>query len=101
MSTIVRGEVLHEIGRLNPGKKRAGLEREIEEIFAAIPSESLDDRMADFYAQIKVVRQRKGFPMDENDLWIAGTAKVFNAVLVTRDHDFQQVDGLVIEDWTQ
>lgn len=38
--------------------------------------------------------------MDENDLWIAATALVLGAVLVTRDSDFRNITGLSVENWT-
>jgi predicted nucleic acid-binding protein len=38
--------------------------------------------------------------LDENDLWIAATALALDAVLVTRDSDFQQIEGLSVNDWT-
>jgi predicted nucleic acid-binding protein len=38
--------------------------------------------------------------LDENDLWIAATAVALDAVLVSRDSDFQQIEGLKVDDWT-
>jgi predicted nucleic acid-binding protein len=32
--------------------------------------------------------------MDENDLWVAATALALGATLVSRDRDFEGVDGL-------
>lgn len=32
--------------------------------------------------------------MDENDLWIAATAMALEAILVSRDSDFDKVEGL-------
>lgn len=52
------------------------------------------------YARVKRKRQRKGLPLDENDLWIAATALALGAVLISRDSDLQQIDGLTVEDWT-
>jgi predicted nucleic acid-binding protein len=54
----------------------------------------------DYYATVKLNRQRKGLALDENDLWIAATALALSAVLVSRDSDFQHIDGLTVEDWT-
>jgi tRNA(fMet)-specific endonuclease VapC len=56
---------------------------------------------ADQYAAIKRETERKGTPLDENDLWIAATAHALGAVVVTTDSDFQRVSGLQTEDWTQ
>jgi len=56
---------------------------------------------ADQYASIKREAERQGTPLDENDLWIAATARALGAVVVTTDSDFQRLSGLDIEDWTQ
>jgi tRNA(fMet)-specific endonuclease VapC len=48
---------------------------------------------------VKVARERGGLVLDENDLWIAATALELGAVLVTRDSDFQRIDGLTVENW--
>ena len=46
-------------------------------------------------------RAAGGTPLDENDLWIAATARALEAVVVTTDSDFQRVSGLQTADWTQ
>ena len=43
---------------------------------------------------MKASQQRRGLPLDENDLWIAATALVLDATLVSRDGDFQAIAGL-------
>ena len=48
----------------------------------------------------QLTRERKGLALDENDLWIAATALALGSVLISRDSDFQQIDGLMVEDWT-
>jgi tRNA(fMet)-specific endonuclease VapC len=55
---------------------------------------------ADYYATMKVTRQQKGLALDENDLWIAATARALGAVLISRDSDLQQIEGLTVHDWT-
>jgi hypothetical protein len=45
-------------------------------------------------ANIKASQRRCGLPLDENDLWIAATALAMNATLVSRDTDFQAIEGL-------
>ncbi len=39
------------------------------------------------------------FPIPENDIWIAATARQHNLILVTRDTHFQHVSNLQIEAW--
>jgi predicted nucleic acid-binding protein len=98
---IVRGEVLHGIGRLPEGKRKKGLHEKAEILFQTIPCVAVPETAGDCYAQIKLTRQRIGVPMSENDLWIAATALALGAVLVTRDSDMQGIDGLRVEDWTK
>ena len=50
----------------------------------------------DVYANIKVSQQRRGLPLDENDLWMAATAVALGAILVSRDSDFQGIEGLSV-----
>jgi tRNA(fMet)-specific endonuclease VapC len=45
---------------------------------------------------VKISQQRFGLPLDENDLWIAATALALDATLVSRDSDFQAVEGLSV-----
>ena len=69
-------------------------------LFAVLPCESVPAVAGDYYAKIKLARQQKGLGLDENDLWIAATALALGAVLISRDSDFQQIDGLTVNDWT-
>jgi tRNA(fMet)-specific endonuclease VapC len=97
--TVVRGEVLYGLERMPRGKKHRGLETKIVELFASILCEPIPQNAADQYARIKREAERKGTPLDENDLWIAATALSLGAILVTSDSDFQRVSRLSIEDW--
>ena len=99
--TVVRGEILHGLGRLPEGQRRDDLAAKASRLFAAIPCLPVAESVADHYAEIKLARQRKGLALDENDLWIAATARQAGATLVSRDSDFQRIDGLKIEDWTK
>jgi predicted nucleic acid-binding protein len=65
-------------------------------LFAALACEPIPPSAGDHYASVKVARQRRGLPLDENDLWMAATALAIRATLVTRDSDFREIEGLVI-----
>jgi len=92
--TITRGEILFGLERLAPGRRRTELEEKAENLFAALPCEPIPPSAADRYAAVKAAQQRRGLPLDENDLWIAATALVLDATLVSRDGDFQAIAGL-------
>lgn len=98
--TVVRGEIRYGIERLPQGKRRQELEAKANKLFSILPCEPVTEIAADHYAKIKLTRQQKGLALDENDLWIAAGAMALNAVLISRDSDFQQIDGLTVENWT-
>jgi len=99
--TTVRGEILYGLERMPRGRRRHNLEAKITSLFAAIPCEPILERVGDQYARIKREAERKGTPLDENDLWIAAATISIGATLVTTDRDFRRVSGLKVEDWTQ
>jgi predicted nucleic acid-binding protein len=94
--TIVRGEVLFGIARLPVGRRRAELEETGQQFLDAFRCEPVPERAGDFYAVVKLVRQKRGLVLDENDLWVAATALALGATLVSRDHDFVGIDGLSV-----
>lgn len=98
--SVVRGEIRYGIERLPQGKRRQELGVKAAELFAILPCESVPEAAGDHYARVKLTRQQKGLTLDENDLWIAATALALGAVLISRDSDFQQIDGLTVNDWT-
>ena len=99
--TITRGEALYGLARLPQGKRRSDLEAEANYLFAQFACLSIPEAAGDRYAHIKWESERTGTPLGENDLWIAATALVVNAVLVTTDSDFRRASSLQVEDWTQ
>ena len=50
----------------------------------------------DAYALMDTYSRRNGIKMGKNDLWIAATAHVTGAVLVTTDRDFEHLHGLLL-----
>jgi predicted nucleic acid-binding protein len=82
--------------KLVPGRRRTELERKAGKLLAALPCEPILSAAADRYATVKASQQRRGLPLDENDLWIAATALAMNATLVSRDTDFQAIEGLAL-----
>ena len=88
------------IARLPEGGKRQSLEAKARTLLSVLPCRAVPSSAGDHYARIKITRQRAGLSLDENDLWIAASTLAFDATLVTRDRDFQQIEGLKVEDWT-
>jgi predicted nucleic acid-binding protein len=99
--SIVRGAILFGLERMPAGRRRSdavGLMLPALKLFDCV---EVSAEVADEYARVKRACQQKGTPLDENDLWIAGTALWLGAALVTRDTDLSHVPGLRIEDWTK
>ena len=94
--TIARGEILFGLERLAPGPRRTELEGKAGKLFAVLPCEPIPPAAGDQYARVKLSQQRRGLPLDENDLWIAATALAMDAALVSRDSDFQAIEGLAV-----
>ena len=94
--TIARGEILFGLERLALGRRRTELEAKAQKLFAVLPCEPIPPAAADLYARVKIAQQRRGLPLDENDLWMAATALAINAALVTRDSDFRGIAGLAV-----
>jgi predicted nucleic acid-binding protein len=92
--TIVRGEILFGISRLDAGRRRSELEAVAERYLESIPCEAIPEAAADLYAGLKLSRQKSGMTLDENDLWIAATAIALGATLVSRDSDLAEVEEL-------
>ncbi len=54
---------------------------------------------AEHYGQIKNELKTKGFPLPENDVWIAAIAKQHSLTVVTRDQHFKEIDALLLQEW--
>ena len=94
--TIVRGEILFGIERLPAGRRRTELEETSRQFLTVVRCEPVPELAGDFYAAVKLTRQQRGLALDENDLWVAATALALSATLVSRDRDFNGIDGLAV-----
>lgn len=100
LCTVVRGEILYGLLRLQDGKRKRALEEKAARLFESIPCEAVPPSAADRYARIKREAEEKGTPLDENDLWIAAAALDSGATLAASDSDFRRIEGLSLEDWS-
>jgi tRNA(fMet)-specific endonuclease VapC len=58
------------------------------------------EQVHEAYATIDAETKSNGIPMTKNDLWIAATAHVFGATLLTTDRDFDAITpAFVRREW--
>lgn len=99
---IVCGEIQYGIERLETGRKRRELSERADCLLHEVPCEVIPREAGNYYARLKRQSEKQGTPLENNDLWIASTALVFDAILVTSDSDFRRLQGLFglqLENW--
>lgn len=79
----------------DPPRHRAKIEAFLKIVAVLNP----DFETAERYAQVSVALEAKGYPIPENDLWIAATALELEMPLATRDAHFHRVEGLDVLAW--
>ncbi len=95
LSAVTRSEQRFGLG-LAPQMKRA---RAVLAFLDLAPVAPWDRAAADVHARLRAELQRAGRPIGVYDTMIAAHAMALDAVLVTRDSDFQRVADLKIESW--
>ena len=90
----VVGELL--FGAENSARSVQNLPRYLQfiEMCVVVP---MGKETARFYSQTRLSLKRKGRPIPENDIWIAAQCLEHQWTLLTNDHHFTYVDGLVID----
>ncbi len=94
VSSIVLGELM--FGFRNGTKFRknmADLDRFLQH--EAVKTVPVGEVTADRYARIAEMLKKSGTPIPMNDIWIAAQTMEHGAELITMDHHFEQIAGLV------
>ena len=107
-SIICQGEILTIAVRNQWQKQRLTNLRELLEQVSIINVDKQE--IAEAYAKIqswsegKIIESQENFPppkpsrtMNQNDLWIAATAHIYDATLLSSDNDFQHLKGVWIK----
>ncbi len=97
ISSITKAELLFGLAR-RPEAKR--LHTAVGEFLRRVDVLPWDGEVAQRYGATRAAMERQGKPLGPLDLLIASHARCAEAVLVTNDRAFAQVDGLRVEDWT-
>ena len=102
ISVVTKGEMLSLAKQRGWGHVKV---RALHELLNTIPTIDINNQqILDTYAEIDAYSQGKCTPshlpavpsarnMGKNDIWIAATAAVLKAILVTTDQDFSHLDG--------
>jgi tRNA(fMet)-specific endonuclease VapC len=77
------------------GEAKQAILREMLAEFVVVDINSHD--IFERYAEIHTVSVQSGWNLSDNDTWIAATASVLDAVLLTTDKDFDRVDGRILK----
>ncbi|MBZ5555624.1 MAG: PIN domain-containing protein [Acidobacteriia bacterium] len=106
ISIVSKGEIYSLAIQFGWGdQKKSALEKLLNRIpFADINSDQIIQRYAEIDAYSHGKHPTKKWPeggsprnMGKNDLWIAATASVLNATLLSIDHDFDHLDGIFLK----
>jgi len=89
VSTVSAGELLALIAQWNWGEAKIKATHELLRKLVLVPVTT--GTIKDVYGELMNFSMQKGYPLGQNDHWIAATAKVTGALMVTTDKDF---DGL-------
>jgi tRNA(fMet)-specific endonuclease VapC len=96
-SIIVAGELEFGARRKDSEKLNAAI-KAVLEIIKPLPFTHPD--IAHHYGAIRVLLERNGTPIGQNDLWLAAHALALEAILVTdNESEFSRVPGLTLENW--
>lgn len=98
ISIVTAGELRSLALQLN---WQAGKTEQVDFYLGYLQRVSIDDpEIIRAYAVIDAYGHRTGRPLGKNDVWIAATATVTGARLLTTDKDFDQLDPLFLSrDW--
>lgn len=103
ISSVTIGELLSISKRNNWGNRKLEMLEALLQEFLIIPVDN--DKLYETYAEIDNFSQGKSTKyetnfsarnMGKNDLWIAATASVLNAKLLTTDNDFAHLDKVFL-----
>ena len=98
---IVVGEWEYGVLNVPDKKRRAQIRKTGTTIFAALTIWESTPDIALRYGAIHAELRAAGKIIPTNDIWIAATALVQGATVVTTDPHFQRIAGLRVVDWTQ
>jgi tRNA(fMet)-specific endonuclease VapC len=91
ISAVTVGEVLGLAREFGWGASRTASVRTLLSAFVWVGINSSD--VLEAYAELDQLNEPNGWNVGQNDLWIAATARVTGATLLTSDKDFDPLEG--------
>jgi predicted nucleic acid-binding protein len=85
------GRVALRPGTIACGSTQGLLTGKVSDFLANVRSIAVTEPVVDEYARLKNMCMVRGMPQEENDLWIAATARAHHAVLVTNNSDMSHI----------
>ena len=97
ISAITLAELTHGVAKSAQPEKNAAALMQFLAILDVLP---FDDLAADEYGDVRAYLQKRGTPIGQMDMLIAGHARAKGLVLVTNNvREFERVPNLNIENW--
>lgn len=98
ISAITEAELAYGLAK-KPDAKRLHLA--VKELLLRVEVLPFDSFVAKQYGHFKAMVESQGKMLTPLDMQIAAHAYAIEAVLVSNDHAFQQIQQLTVQDWTQ
>ena len=96
LSSTVLGELYY--GAEKSGRVAQNVQR-VDELAERFPVLDCDIGTARVFGRIRRQLKLKGHLNQPDDVWIAATTLQYSLILLTRDADFNHVDGLTVASW--
>jgi len=96
VSAITVGELLKGALRSD---RRSHLLHNVHILLTVVHVVPVDSFIAEHYGLITAQLEQQGSSLEDNDVWIAATARQHDLVLSTRDAHFDRVPDLKVERW--
>jgi tRNA(fMet)-specific endonuclease VapC len=104
ISVVTMGEIMSFAIQHNWGQAKLQYLKNLFSKLVVLDINSNDEKLLEIYAEIDAYSKNnlqqdklgRSITMGKNDLWIASTAKVANATLLTIDGDFDHLNGKYI-----
>jgi len=97
MSAITHGELYYGACKSN---QRTQALAQLDELIRDIPVVEMGTDAAQVYGEVRVMLEKQGRPIGNNDLWIGAHALALDLTLATNnEREFKRIAGLTVENW--